>query len=361
MSSPAVPIALQILLFLFAGWASRRQQAVISYLLEENRVLREQLGGRRLRLSDSQRRRLAVKGRALGWKALSEIAGIVTPDSILRWYRRLVARKYDGSTRCGVGRPRVAVDRTGLVVRMANENPGWGYTRIRDVLHHLSHEIGRSTVKRILLEHGIEPAPERSRTTSWASFLAAHWGAIAAADFLTVEVLTMGGLVRHQVLVVMDLMTRRVEIAGITCEPTGARMMRVARNLTDMEDGVSLGMRHLVLDRDPVFTAAFRMLLMDSGVKVLRLPARPPNLNAYVERFVLSIKAECLDRIVPLGEAHLRWAVSQYVRHYHAERPHQGLGGALIEGARRGSVAEGEVRCRERVGGLLRFYHREAA
>jgi hypothetical protein len=110
------------------------------------------------------------------------------------------------------------VDLAGLVIRMANENPGWGYTRIRDGLHHLGHEIGRSTVKRILLEHGIEPAPERSRTASWVSFLAAHWGAIAAADFLTVEVLTMGGLVRHQVLVVMDLMTRRVEIAGIICE-----------------------------------------------------------------------------------------------------------------------------------------------
>lgn len=361
MSSPAVPIALQFLLFLFAGWASRRQQAVIAYLLEENRVLREQLGGRRLRLSDSQRRRLAVKGRVLGRKALSEIAGIVTPDTILRWYRRLVASKYDGSSKRGVGRPRVAVDLAGLVVRMANENPGWGYTRIRDGLHHLGHEIGRSTVKRILLEHGIEPAPERSRTTSWASFLAAHWGAIAAADFLTVEVLTMGGLVRHQVLVVMDLMTRRVEIAGITCEPSGAWMMQVARNLTDMEDGFLLGMRHLVLDRDPVFTAAFRRLLMDSGVKVLQLPARSPNLNAYVERFVLSIKTECLGKIVPLGEAHLRWAVSQYVEHYHAERPHQGLGGVLLEVDALAVSAEGEVRCRERVGGTLRFYYREAA
>jgi len=208
---------------------------------------------------------------------------------------------------------------------------------------------------------GVEPAPERSRTTSWASFLAAHWGAIAAADFLTVEVLTMGGLVRHQVLVVMDLMTRRVEIAGITCEPTGAWMIQIARNLTDAEDGFLVGMRHLVLDRDPVFTAAFRKLLMDCGVKVVRLPARSSNLNAYVERFVLSIKSECLDRIVPLGDTHLRWAVSQYILHYNAQRPHQGLDGALIEGDGRSVSAEGEVRCRERVGGTLRFYYREAA
>ena len=323
MPIPPSSIALQFFVLLIAGWVSRRQQMVIAYLLEENAVFREQLGGRRLRLSDSQRRRLAVKGRALGRKALSEIAGIVTPDTILRWYRRLVASKYDGSAKRGVGRPRVAVDLAGLIVRLANENPSWGYTRIRDGLHHLGHEIGRSTVKRILLERGIEPAPERSRTTSWASFLAAHWGAIAAADFLTVEVLTMGGLVRHQVLVVMDLMTRKVEIAGITCEPTGVWVMQVARNLTDMEDGFLLGTRHLVLDRDPVFTAAFRKLLMDSGVKVLRLLARSSNLNAYVERIVLSTKTECLGKIGPLGEEHLRWAVSQYVQHYHSERPHQ--------------------------------------
>jgi len=361
MSSPAVPIALQFFLFLFAGWVSRRQQAVIAYLLEENRVLREQLGGRRLRLTDRQRRRLAVKGSALGRKVLFEFAGIVTPDTILRWYRRLVAKKYDGSTKRGVGRPRVAVDIAEMVVRMAQENPGWGYTRIRDSLHHLGHEICRSTVKRILLEHGLEPAPERNRTTSWASFLAAHWGAIASADFFTVEVLTLGGLVRYHVLVVMDLMTRRVEVAGITCEPTGAWMMQVARNLTDAEDGFLLGMRHLVLDRDPVFTAAFRKMLTDSGVKVLRLPARSPNLNAFIERFVLSIKSECLDRIVPLGEAHLRWALREYVRHYHAERPHQGLEGALIAADGRAARPEGKVRCRERVGGMLRFYYREAA
>ena len=355
------PVALQFFVYLVAGWVGRRQQAVIAYLLEENAVLREQLGGRRLRLSDSQRRRLAVKGRPLGRKVLSEIAGIVTPDTILRWYRQLVARKYDGSTRRGAGRPRVSVSLVGLVVRLARENPGCGYTRIRDGLHHLGHEIGRSTVKRILLEHGIEPAPERNKNTLWETFLAAHQGAIAAADFLTVEVLTLGGLVRYHVFVVMDLMTRRVEIVGIHCKPTGAWMMQVARNLTDAEDGFLLGMRNLVLDRDPLYTAAFRKLLKGSGVEVLRLPARSPNLNAYVERFVLSIKSECLDKIVPLGEAHLRWAVREYVQHYHAERPRQGLGGALIEGGGTPEQDQGEVQCRDRVGGLLRFYYREAA
>ena len=352
---------LQFIVFILAGWVNRQQQAVIDYLIEENRVLREQLGGRRLGLDDQQRRRLALRGKVLGRKKLSEVASIVTPDTILRWYRQLVARRYDGSGHRGSGRPRKRGEPALLVLRMARENPSWGYTRIRDGLYQLGHEISRSTVKRILLEHGLEPAPERSRTNSWESFLRRHLGAIVAVDFFTVEVLTLGGLVRHWVLVVMDLRTRKVEIAGITCEPSGAWMKQVARNLTDSVDGFLIGKRLMLMDRDPLFTDAFRVMLAEAGVKPVRLPARSPNLNAYVERFVLSIKSECLDHIIPLGPAHLRWAVGEYVKHYNVERPHQGLGGALIEPLAERRVVEGGVRCRERVGGLLRFYYREAA
>jgi len=309
MPSAHAPIALQYLLLMFAGWVNRHQQQVIDYLLEENRVLREQLGGRRLRLTDDQRRRLAVKGKALGRKALREIAGIVTPDTILRWYRRLIAKKYDGSSRRGPGRPPTDKEIADLVVRMAVDNPGWGYTRIRDALWKLGHEIGRNTVKRILQDNGTQPAPERSGRTSWKTFIKAHLGEIAAADFFTVEVLTASGLVRYSVLFVMELKTRAVEIAGITCQPTEAWIRQIARNLTDAEDGFLLGVRYLVLDRDPLCTGAFRKFLKDSGVHPLRLPARSPNLNAHAERFVLSIKSECLNRIVPLGEEHLRRAV----------------------------------------------------
>jgi len=190
MSTAPVPPALHFLLRMFAGWVNRQQQQVIDYLLEENRVLREQLGGRRLRLNDDQRRRPAVKGKLLGRKILGTVAGIVTPDTILRWYRRLVARKYDGTNRRGPGRPATDKDIAALLVRMARENPGWGYTRLRDALRHLGHEIGRTTVKRILLDHGIDPAPERVRRTSWKTFIKAHLGEIAAADFFSVEVPT---------------------------------------------------------------------------------------------------------------------------------------------------------------------------
>jgi len=216
-------------------------------------------------------------------------------------------------------------------------------------------------VKRILANHGIVPAPQRGKRTPWKTFLAAHWSAIASADFFTVEVLTAGGLVRYFVFFVMRLETRRVEIAGISCSPSGAWMTQIARNLTDCEDGFLLGVRHLIIDRDPLYSSAFRGLLKDGGVAPLRLPARSPNLNAHAERFVLSIKSECLSRIVPLGEGHLRRVVREYVAHYHTERHHQGLGNRLLTPAPTVAGCDSPVKRRERLGGLLNFYHRKAA
>lgn len=211
--------ALQLLAALLAGWLTERQQRAIEYLREENRVLREQLGGGRLRLSDDQRRRLAVRAKALGRTLLADVCTIVTPDTVLRWHRRLIARKYDGSA--GRRRGRSGVMRTirELCVRMATENPGWGYSRIQGTLANLGHRVGRSTIRRILKDHGLEPAPQRH--TPWSVFLWAHWQAIAAADFFTVEAWTLRGLTRFSAFFVIDLETRRVHIAGITAEPTG--------------------------------------------------------------------------------------------------------------------------------------------
>ena len=172
-----------------------------------------------------------------------------------------------------------------------------------------------NTIKRVLAEHGIAPAPERGKSMSWSTFIKAHWGAIAATDLFTVEVVNPFGLVRYHVLFVIDIATRCVCIGGITSDPNGEWMKQVARNLTDMWDGFLLGKRYLIHDRDPLFTEAVRGLLRDSGVKPLRLPANSPNLNAYAERFVLSIRRECLDRFVPLSERHLRTAITEYVVH----------------------------------------------
>jgi putative transposase len=178
-------VRLRILLVTLAGWVNRHQLEVIAYLREENRVLKEQRGGRRLQLTDAQRRRLAVNGHRLGRQTLRGVATLVTPDTILRWHRQLIAHKWT-AVRRRVGRPGVLRETRELTVRMARENPTWGYRRIQGALRNLGHRVARSTVATILQAHGIGPVPERPM--SWRTFLAAHWGAIAAADFFTTEV-----------------------------------------------------------------------------------------------------------------------------------------------------------------------------
>jgi putative transposase len=353
---------LQFLLFVVAGWVNRHQQAVIEYLQAENQSLREQLGNKRLRWTDAQRRRLAEKAKAIGRSALAVLGTVVTPDTLLRWYRSLVAAKYDGSKARGPGRPRTKQDIAMLVIRMATENPSWGYTRIRGALFNLGHDIARNTIKAILKDRGIEPAPERGRHTSWHTFIKSHLGAIAGADFFTVEVLRSFGLVRHWVMFVIDIGTRRVQIAGITDQPSEAWMKQVARNLTDGVDGFLKQTRYLILDRDPLYTKAFRSMLKGAGIKIVRLPARSPNLKFYAERWIRSLRNECLSRIIPLSEKHLRQTIVSYVDHYHMERNHQGLANRLIEPvAANTNSGEGRIRRRQRIGGLLNYYYREVA
>ena len=214
---------------------NQRQLQVIDYLREENRVLREQLGDRRLRLNDHQRRRLAAKAKVLGRKALDQIATIVTPETLLAWHRKLIAQKYEGTAHRAPGRPRTAGAIESLVVRMAEENRDWGYRRIQGALSNLGHELARSTIAQILERHGIEPAPERIRKTTWKEFLSQHWELIVATDFFTVEVWTKRGLQRFIVLFFIELSTRKVQIAGIANTANGLWMSQIARNLTDAD------------------------------------------------------------------------------------------------------------------------------
>src|SRR5664279_3649516 len=353
---------LQFTLFTLAGWVNRYQQAVIEYLQAENQALREQLGKKRIRWTDTQRRRLAEKAKAVGRSALHQLGTVVTPDTLLRWYRNLVAAKYDGAKQRGPGRPRTEQDITELVVKMARESPTWGYTRLRGALYNLGHEVARNTIKNILLAHGLEPAPERGRHTSWRSFIKSHLGSIAGADFFTVEVLRGWGLVRYYVFFIIDIGTRRVQIAGITNQPSEAWMKQIARNLTDCVDGFLKHTKYLILDRDPLYTRVFRGMLKEAGVEVVRLPSRSPNLNSYAERWVRSIRAECLSRVIPLGERHLRHLLSEYLLHFHQERNHQGLSNRIIEPlAANANSGNGVVQRRERLGGVLNYYYREAA
>jgi len=354
---------LHVLNAMVAGWIQRHQQQVIAYLQEENRVLKAQHGGRQLRLTDTERRRLAALAHPLGRKRLKEIATVATPDTLLRWYHRLIAQKFDGSKhRTQLGRPRVAEEIEQLVVRMAEENPTWGYRRIQGALANLGHRIDKLTVRNILRRHHLEPAPQRRQGgMSWGQFLKMHWEVLAATDFFTVEVATWYGLVTYYVLVVMELSTRHVQIAGITPHPTAAFMQQCALQLTDPFEGFLVGKRYLIHDRDTKLTPAFDGLLKDSGVEPIVLPPRSPNLNAHCERFVRSIKEEALDRMLMLGERSLHYVIQQYLAHYHHERNHQGLGNQLITPPSDLGSHSGRVRRRERLGGLLSYYYRDAA
>jgi len=249
---------------------------------------------------------------------------------LLVWHRQLIARKYDGRPRRGPGRPPVTAEIRQLVVRMATENRDWGYTRIQGALTNLGHEVGRGTIATILRQHGLDPAPERLKRTTWREFLKAHWDVLAAADFFSVEVWTATGLTRYAVLFMIELATRRVQIAGIASEPESAWVIQCGRQLTDAVDGFLVGKRFLLHDRDPLFSEAFRETLVATGVETVRLPPHSPNLNAFAERFVRSIKESCLNRLILFGEGSLRRAVREFEAPYHHERNHQGLGNVLL-------------------------------
>ncbi|MGH7307181.1 MAG: integrase core domain-containing protein [Candidatus Rokuibacteriota bacterium] len=347
---------LRLLLVVLAGWVNRHQQQIIEYLVEENRVLKEQLKGRRLRLTDDQRRRLAAKGHRLGRRVLKQVATIVTPDTILRWHRRLIAQKWTYTPK-RPGRPGIMKEVASLIVRIATENPAWGYGRIQGALKNLDRRVARSTVAKVLKDNGIPPAP--GRPSSWRTFLRAHWGAIAGADFLTTEVWTPRGLVTYYTLFVIDLRSRRVRVVRSTPNPDAAFMAQAARSLTDAVDGFLASHRVLICDRDGKWTEGFRDIVEGAGVRVVLTPLQGPNANAYAERFVRSVREECLDRLILFGERRLIRALDEFVAHYHGERNHQGLGNHLIapEPRRRAGT---QVRCRERLGGLLRYYHRAA-
>ena len=351
-----VPSA-RFLLAALAGWRNRQQNEVNTFLIAENRILRGQLRGWRLRLTDDERRRLAVHGHRLGRRRLRQVATIVTPDTILRWHRQLIVRKWTYAK--GPRRQRgVLAEIRRLVVRMAEENPTWGYTRIRGALKNLGHRVGRSTIARILRAHGLPPVPEQP--TSWQTFLRAHWGAIAGADFFTTEVWTWRGLVTYYTVFVIELASRRVQIVGSTPAPNELFMRQVGRTLTAADEGVLGRHRVLICDRDAKWSAPVRHRLGEAGIRIAQTPYQAPNANAYAERFVRSIKHECLNWVIPFGERHLHRTIAEFVEHYHSERNHQGLENELISGAPTVNDNVGRIRRRQRLGGLLNYYCRAA-
>jgi transposase InsO family protein len=247
-------------------------------------------------------------------------------------------------------------------VRMAQENRSWGYDRIVGALANLGYTISDQTVGNILKRHGLPPAPERKTTTTWKEFIRVHMDVLVATDFFTAEVWTLGGLVTYYVLFFIHLGSRRVQVAGVTPHPNEAWMVQVARNVTMEEWGFLSPGQYLIHDRDGKYCPAFQQIIDTAGVTRVPLPPRSPNLNAFAERWVRSVKEECLSRLVLFGEASLQHALTQYVEHFHHERNHQGKGNMLLFPAvSQGAKREGPMKCRERLGGLLKYYARDAA
>jgi transposase InsO family protein len=328
----------------------------------ENRLLRQQITGR-IRLSDAERKTLAEIGKKLGKQALAEVATIVKPDTILAWHRTLVARKFDGSRqRQSPGRPKIDQELEALIVRMARENRSWGYDRIAGALANLGYTISDQTVGNILKRHGLPPAPERKTTTTWKEFIRTHMDVLVATDFFTAEVWTLGGLVTYYVLFFIHLGSRKVHMAGFTPHPNAQWMIQIARNVT-MEAWCFLSPgQYLIHDRDGKYCPAFQCIIDAAGITRVSLPPRSPNLNAFAERWVRSVKEECLARLILFGEASLQQALHEYVTHYHHERNHQGKGNVLLfPSSNQKPQGTGPMQCCERLGGLLKYYTREAA
>jgi transposase InsO family protein len=277
----------------------------------------------------------------------------------MRWWRRLAGEPYDSSHVYGRkrGRPRTAGWIRGQVIAMARENPDWGCARIAGQIKSLGGKVSTETVRSILRAHNLDPTPERTSQGTWAQFLGRHWEALWATDFFTVDVLTFTGVMNYYVCFFIELHTRRVVIGGITTNPDGEFMKQVARNVTGFE---LENARYIIHDQDPKYAPFDAML--PTGMEPVRLPRESPNLNAFAERFVRSIKDECLSKFIPIGEDFLRYIIREYLAHYHTERAHQGrdIGNCLLFPDERTTDAdpESEIIKDSRLGDLLNFYHR---
>jgi putative transposase len=312
--------SLRRLLELAVLWrrSEREKEIEILLLRHQLRVLERQIA--RPQLSPADRALLAAFGRVLArerWKS----SVFVRPATLLRWHRELVARGWTYPHR-RPGRPLTSPEVRGLVVRMAQENPGWGYRRIQGELLGLGIKLAASTVWMILKEAGIEPAPRRLEQ-SWAEFLRQQAASILECDFFTVDTLFLR---RFYVLFFVELATRRVHLAGITTNPDGRWVTQQARNLLMRlgDDGVRP--RFLIRDRDSKFTRGFDEVFRSEGIRVIKAPVRAPKARAHAERWVGSVRRECLDRLLILGRRHLEHVLVAYFRHFNEHRPHRALG-----------------------------------
>ncbi len=341
--------------------SQRAKDVEIAILRHQLSVLRRQVKRPQFRPAD--RAVLAVLSSALPrshWSVL-----LVTPATILRWHRRLVTRKWTQPRRQG-GRPALAEQVVALILRLARENPRWGYRRIQGELKKLGIRVSATTIRTVLLGNGLRPAPRRA-SVSWRAFLRAQASAIVATDFFTVETVRLTTL---YVLFVIELGTRRVRLVGVTDHPSGSWVVQRARELSmerewEPAEGTTVP-RFLIRDRDSKFTRAFDDVFASDGIQIIKTPIQAPNANAFAERWVRTVREECLDWMLIWGRRHLERVLGEYVRHYNDQRPHRSLALRPPRGIAPGSVPSAvavtdRVRRRDRLGGLVHEYYDAAA
>jgi hypothetical protein len=334
--------------------ATRAHEVELLVLRHENLVLRRQL--KRTRWCPTDRLLLAALSRCLPRAEWARFP--VRPETLLRWHRALVRRKWAAFGRSrGPGRPPLPPELRALILRLARENPRWGYLRIKGELLPLGHRVSATAIQSVLRRHGVPPAPRRAGL-AWSAFLRAHAARLLACDFFAVET------VRLQVIYVLfflEVQSRRVFVTGCTAYPTAAWMTQQARNLTWALDAAGVRPALLLHDRDAKFSSSFDAVFTGQAVRVVRTPARAPRANAFAERWVGTVRRDCLDWLLILGPRHLEEVLQEYAGHYNHVRPHRAL--QLRPPLPRGQpvAAVGPVRRHDRLGGVLHEYSRCAA
>ena len=338
-------------------------QKMNDYMAEKIRIYEEHLtaltGRKRPELTESDKRRLAQKGKVLNDFLLKSVEPTWAPGTVRGWYNQLVGAKYDstGENQKKRGRKPMSWEIVEEVLRLAEHNPDWGYKRIAGTMRYLGYDISPSTVKNILDGYGIVPDPERRLLGCWDQFISAQQYVTASVDFAQVEMLTPQGLVRKSLLFAMDIGSREVRLGGITHDPDGNWTTQIARNMCDMVDGFMLGKKYLIHDRDALFHRRFDKVFESIGVKVKKLPPFTPQMNSRIENFIRAIKTECLDKIIFTSEMQLRIAVGEYLEYWNHYRPHAGLGGNMVKPYQQDMNAP--IREVTFLGGLLHGYRRE--
>ncbi len=347
-------MALRAILRLAPAGDAHNREVEILVLRHQVKVLKRKTGRPKLRRRD--RIFLAAAARILPkdrWSCF-----IVTPQTLLRWHRELVKRRWTYRQE-RTGRPRLDPEICALAIRMATENPRWGYIRIQGELRKLGIHVGATTIRRILLKEGLGPAPRRAGP-SWSEFLRAQAQGILACDFFTVETAFLKTL---YVLFFIEIGTRRVHVTGATRNPNGAFVTQQARNLCFELDEREVPAPFLIHDRDSKFSGSFDEVFRTEGVQVILTPIRSPKANAFAERCVKTLRSEVLDWTLILGRRHLDRVLRSYACHYNAQRPHRGLGLRTPESRYDVDPVETvpEIERRDLVGGLIHEYHAVAA